>query len=95
MTKKTVLLIDDEKDILKLLQYNLEKEGFGVLTATSGESGFELAKAKRPDLVVLDIMMPGMDGLEVLKLLKKTSQTQPIPVVMLTAKGTETDQVVG
>ena len=95
MAKKTILLIDDEKDILKLLQYNLEKEGFGVISAASGETGFELAKTKRPDLVVLDIMMPGMDGVEVLKLLKRSDRTQAIPVIMLTAKGSETDQVVG
>ncbi len=95
MPKETILIIDDEKDILKLLQYNLEKEGYPVLTAQTGETGLELAKSKKPDLVILDIMLPGMDGLEVCKLLRTTSQTKNIPIFMLTAKNTEVDQVVG
>lgn len=95
MAKKTILAIDDEKDILNLLHYNLEKEGYQVLTAGTGESGFELAKGKKPDLVLLDLMLPGVDGLEVCKLLKNSKETKHIPVIMLTAKGSEIDQVVG
>ena len=95
MTKKTVLVIDDEKDIVKLLQYNLEKEGYAVLSARTGEEGLELAGSKRPSLVVLDLMLPGADGLEVCKILRANGQTAGIPILMLTAKGSETDQIVG
>ena len=95
MPKQTILAIDDEKDILNLLKYNLEKEGYLVQTAGTGEIGFELAKSKRPDLILLDLMLPGMDGLEVCKLLKASKETKGIPVMMLTAKSAEGDQVVG
>ena len=95
MSKHTILVIDDEKDILKLLQYNLEKEGYQFISAKTGEEGFEAAKSKRPDLVVLDLMLPGMDGLEVCRLLKSDPSTRQIPVLMLTAKSSETDQIVG
>lgn len=94
-TKRHILAIDDEKDILKLLQYNLEKEGYQVSTAGTGEEGFEAAKIKKPDLILLDLMLPGMDGFEVCKLLRKDKSTQGIPILMLTAKNTEIDQVVG
>ena len=93
--KKTILAIDDEKDILSLLQYNLEKEGYQLLTAVTGEAGFELAKSKKPDLILLDLMLPGMDGIEVCRLLRQTSETRSIPSLMLTAKSTEVDQIVG
>ncbi len=92
---KSILVIDDEKDILKLLQYNLEKEGYQFLLAKTGEEGFEIARAKKPDLVVLDLMLPGMDGLEVCKLLRSHAGTKNIPVLMLTAKSSEIDQIVG
>ena len=95
MKKQTILVIDDEKDILKLLQYNLEREGYQFLSALTGEEGFELAKAKHPDLILLDLMLPGLDGLEVCKLLQASRDTRHIPVIMLTAKNSETDQVVG
>lgn len=95
MAKPSILVIDDEKDILKLIQYNFEKEGYAVLTARSGEDGLESARSKRPDLIVLDLMLPGMDGIEVCKLLKSDRGTRDIPVVMLTAKNSEVDQVVG
>ena len=95
MPKQTILAIDDEKDILSLLQYNLEKEGYRLLTAGTGEAGFELARSKKPDLILLDLMLPGMDGLEVCKLLKSSRETKSIPVLMLTAKSSEVDQVVG
>ena len=95
MSKKLILAIDDEKDILKLLQYNLERDGYQVLTAKSGEEGLELARAKRPDLVILDLMLPEMDGLEVCKILRSNKETKHIPILMLTAKTSEIDQVVG
>ena len=95
MPKKLILVIDDEKDIQRLLQYNLEKESYAVLCAESGEKGLELARVKKPDLILLDLMLPGMDGLEVCKALKLSKDTQQLPIVMLTAKGSELDQVVG
>lgn len=95
MPKQSILIIDDEKDILKLLQYNLEKEGYAVWTAKTGEEGLETAQTKKPDLVILDWMLPGMDGLEVCKILRSHGATKPIPVLMLTAKNSEVDQVVG
>ncbi len=95
MAKKLILAIDDEKDILKLLQYNLEREGYQVLCARSGEEGLEAARSKKPDLVLLDIMMPGLDGLEVCKLLRANKETKNIPILMLTAKSSEIDQVLG
>lgn len=95
MPKKHILAIDDEKDILKLLQYNLERDGYQVSTAKSGEEGLEAARAKRPDLIILDIMLPEMDGLEVCKILRANKETKHIPILMLTAKTSETDQIVG
>ncbi len=95
MPKRSILVIDDEKDILKLLQYNLEKEGYEVSTSASGEEGLTAAQSRKPDLILLDLMLPGMDGLEVAKLLKADSRTKPIPILMLTAKSSEIDQVVG
>ena len=95
MTKKVVLAIDDEKDILKLLQYNLEREGYQVLCERTGEQGLETARSKQPDVIILDLMLPGMDGLEVCKILRSNKDTKHIPILMLTAKGSEIDQVLG
>lgn len=95
MPNHQILAIDDEKDILKLLQYNLEKEGYQISVAQSGEQGLELAKSKKPDLILLDLMLPGMDGLEVCKILQANRDTKQIPILMLTAKSTEVDQIVG
>ena len=95
MAKKLILAIDDEKDILKLLQYNLEREGYQFLYAKTGEEGLDLARARRPDLVILDLMLPGMDGLEVCKILHSNKETKSIPILMLTAKSTEIDQILG
>lgn len=95
MAKETILVIDDDKDIQKLVQYNLEKEGFQTLVARTGEEGLEMARAKAPALVVLDLMLPGIDGLEVCRLLRAEKTTRSLPVLMLTAKGSETDQIVG
>lgn len=95
MSRQTILVIDDEKDIQKLIQYNLEKEGYSLHFAKTGEEGFELARLKKPDLILLDLMLPGMDGLEVCRLLRSSKDTRGIPVIMLTAKSSDTDQIVG
>lgn len=94
MSKK-ILAVDDDPDILTLVRYNLEKEGFKVSTVESGEEALEKTRKTKPDLLVLDLMLPGMDGLEVCRLLKSDASLKHIPVIMLTAKGEETDIVVG
>jgi two-component system phosphate regulon response regulator PhoB len=95
MAKEHVMVIEDEEDILALVHYNLTKEGYQLAAATSGEEGLKMAQERRPDLVVLDLMLPGMDGLEVCRRLKQTPETAGIAVVMLTAKGEEADIVAG
>jgi two-component system phosphate regulon response regulator PhoB len=95
MSNGTVLVIDDEKDLLELVTYNLQKEGFETLTAADAFKGLNMATAEQPDLVVLDVMMPGMDGLEVCRQIRSDDRTRRIPVIMLTAKGAETDRIVG
>ena len=95
MPKENVLVVDDEEDILELLRFNLSKEGYHVICATTGERAVEMARSELPDLIVLDLMLPGMDGLEVAKFLKNAPETQNIPIVMLTAKGEESDVVTG
>jgi DNA-binding response OmpR family regulator len=89
-----ILLVDDEKDILDMLKYNLEKEGFEVFTARTGKKALEQAQ-RHPDIIVLDVMMPEMDGWEVCRQLKRNASTSNIPVLFLTAKGSEIDEVVG
>ncbi|MDI7247985.1 MAG: response regulator transcription factor [Bacillota bacterium] len=91
MTKK-VLVVDDEAPILELVRFNLEKEGFSVLTATDGEEGLERARSESPDLVILDLMLPGIDGIEVCRQLRRETS---VPVLMLTAKTEEFDRVLG
>ncbi|MDD5108556.1 MAG: response regulator [Candidatus Omnitrophica bacterium] len=93
--KEKILIVEDEKDIVKMLRYNLEKEGFKVIDARDGEDALDLAVRQHPDLILLDLMLPGMDGLEVCKALKKESKTGSIPIIMLTAKSQESDKVVG
>ncbi len=95
MTREQILIIEDEEDILALIHYNLTREGYRVTTATSGEEGLRLARSGRPDLLVLDLMLPGMDGLAVCRALKQQPETAEIAVVMLTAKGEESDVVAG
>jgi len=95
MANETILLIEDEKNILELVKYNLEQEGFRVLTASKGNAGLEMALKERPALVILDLMLPEMSGLEICKTLKRNDRTHTIPIIMLTAKGTESDKVVG
>lgn len=93
--KKTVYVVEDEQDILGLLTYNLEKEGFRVLSSLRGDEALKRIPEKSPDLVLLDLMLPGEDGLSICKTLKSDPRTSRIPVVMLTAKGAESDKVVG
>lgn len=93
--KETILIVEDEKDIVKMLEYNLSKEGFKILSANNGEDALDLVHRHLPDLIILDLMLPEMDGLEVCKELKKESKTAHIPIVMLTAKSQEADKIVG
>ncbi len=93
--KETILIVEDEKDIVKMLDYNLKKEGYKTLVAHDGEDALDMANTKLPDLILLDLMLPGVDGLEVCKELKSERKTASIPVIMLTAKTQESDKVVG
>src|SRR4030065_377854 len=93
--KQTILIVDDENDILTRLKYNLEKAGFMVISAQDGPEAVNTAKKERPDLIILDIMLPGMEGTEVCKSLKGEEATRHIPIIMLTAKGEEIDRIVG
>ncbi len=95
MAKEHILVVEDEEDILELVRYNLMKEGYRVKGVMSGELAVESAKQEKPDLVVLDLMLPGMDGFEVCKTLKNNPATQNIPVLILSAKGEDTDIVAG
>jgi two-component system phosphate regulon response regulator PhoB len=95
MGKATVLIVDDEEDIRELVELNLVQEGYGILSCETGEQALEIASSKLPDLIILDLMLPGIDGLEVCKQLKSNIKTENIPIVMLTAKGEEADIVTG
>jgi|SRR6185369_2496343 len=95
MTQERILLIEDEPDIAEVLQYNLEKEGFEVETARRGDTGLEVIRRDAPDLLLLDLMLPGIDGLELTRLLKRDTATAHLPIVMLTARGEEVDRIVG
>ena len=86
-----ILVVDDDRNLLKLFKYVLEKDGFAVITAMDGESGLKLALAERPDLVMLDLKMPKLDGIEVLRKLKADPLTAAIPVVMITASAQKAD----
>ena len=90
-----IVVIEDEEDIRELIRYNLDKEGFRVLTANSGEEGLTIAVNSMPDLIILDLMLPGIDGLQVCRNLKADLKTKNIPVVMVTARGEEPDVVSG
>jgi DNA-binding response OmpR family regulator len=93
--QETILIVEDEKDIARMLDYNLKKEGFKTLSAHDGEDGLFSAQQRHPDLILLDLMLPKMGGLEVCKQLKKEKETASIPVIMLTAKSQESDKIVG
>jgi two-component system alkaline phosphatase synthesis response regulator PhoP len=93
--KKTILVVDDEKDLLELISYNLQRNGYEVLTAANGAVALEMAQRQVPDMVLLDLMLPGLDGTEVARRMKADPRTANIPIIMLTAKAEETDVVVG
>ena len=95
MANESILVVDDEEDVLELVRYNLDRSGYRVETASSGEEALAKARRKLPDLVILDLMLPGMDGLEVCKRLKNNVKTEGLPIIVLTAKGEETDVVTG
>jgi len=95
MAKQKILVVDDEEDILELLRFNLTKEGFAVVCAASGEEALKSALSQKPDLILLDLLLPGMDGLEVARRLKKDDATKETPIIMVTAKGEEADIVTG
>ncbi len=95
MAHTTILIVEDERDLLELLKYNLDREGYDVQAAETGEEALKLVRTRPPDLILLDLMLPSMDGLEVCRSLKNRSETATIPVIMLTAKGEEADIVQG
>jgi two-component system, OmpR family, alkaline phosphatase synthesis response regulator PhoP len=95
MAKENVLAVDDEEDILELVSYNLTKNGYQVTTVTTGEEAVRKVRSEIPDLILLDLMLPGVDGLEVCKILKNDPKTGSVPIMMLTAKGEEADIVTG
>ena len=94
MTRK-ILIVDDELNIRELIKFNVEKAGYKVLETGDGQTAVNLAKSEKPDLVVLDLMLPGLDGLEVCRIIKNSRETAAIPIIMLTAKNEEIDKVIG
>ena len=95
VSQKTILVVEDEKDILQLVKLYLEKEGFRVVMATTGPDGLKQVAQEKPDLVVLDLMLPEMNGLDVCKRLRAKTETAMLPIIMLTAKAEESDTVIG
>ncbi len=95
MPRKRILVVDDDKDVRHLLRYNLENDGYLVSAVASGETALEHARKEAPDLIILDLMLPGVNGLDVCRSLKREVRTAVIPIVMLTAKGEEVDIVTG
>jgi two-component system phosphate regulon response regulator PhoB len=92
---KSILIIEDEKDIVNLIEYHLKQSGFSVISALDGPTGLERARKKTPNLIILDLMLPGMDGKDICRSLKSNPLTQSIPILMLTAKAEETDRLIG
>lgn len=95
MAKKKILVVDDEPHIVELVRFNLEASGFKVIEAMNGQKAIELAQSENPDLILLDLMLPGTDGLEVCRFLRQQKSTREIPIIMLTAKSEEIDKVLG
>jgi two-component system phosphate regulon response regulator PhoB len=93
--KAKILVVDDEPDALELIGFNLKSAGFDVLTADDGEAALQLARTHQPDLVLLDLMLPEVDGLEVCKILRRDPATSAVPIIMVTAKAAEMDRVLG
>ena len=92
---KSILIVDDEQDIRQILSYNLRKEGFDTYEATNGEEGIRMVEKVNPDLVILDVMMPGMDGIEVCESIRKTSTNPQVLICFLTARGEDYSQIAG
>jgi DNA-binding response OmpR family regulator len=92
---KKIVLIEDDADLYSLIQYNLEKEGFAMAGAQTGKGAIDLCRRERPDLIILDIMLPDSDGLEICRAIRNHSELAPVPVIFLTARASETDRIVG
>ena len=90
-----ILIVDDEKDIVDLISYNLEKEGFSTAKAYDGETSIELIKTQKPDLMILDLMLPKMNGLDVCRSIRNNPKTVSLPIIMLTAKSDDVDKIIG
>ncbi len=95
MANEKILIVDDEVDILELVKFNLKKEGFKTVLAETGEQALDIIKTNQIDLIILDLMLPGIDGLEITKIIRSDSEKENIPIVMLTAKGDESDIITG
>jgi two-component system alkaline phosphatase synthesis response regulator PhoP len=95
MAKRKILIVEDDLDIVEMVEYNLREEGYLTVSALNGEDGVNLARREQPDLIILDIMLPVMDGFEMCRALKSDDTTSHIPVIILSAKSHETDKVVG
>jgi two-component system phosphate regulon response regulator PhoB len=95
LKRQKILVVEDEPDILEVIEYNLTREGFRVVTARDGEDGLKKAKQELPDALILDLMLPGIDGLEICRRLRGDEVSRNVPILMLTAKGEEADVVVG
>lgn len=95
MSKKTILIVDDEEHILELLSYNLDNNGFAVIQADTGEKALEILEKQTVNLVLLDIMLPGMDGIAILKSIRSNTKIKRMPIILLTAKNDEIDTVLG
>jgi two-component system, OmpR family, alkaline phosphatase synthesis response regulator PhoP len=95
MIDKKILVVDDEEHIQELIKFNLEKNSYKVITADNGKDAFEIAKEQQPDLVLLDLMLPGMDGLEVCKAIRRENSIASMPIIMITARGEELDKILG
>lgn len=95
MAKEKILIVEDEPDIVRMLEYNLKKEGYRIISASDGIEALRRLEGENPDIILLDLMLPEMDGLEVCRRLKQNPDTTRIPVIMLTAKSRESDKIVG
>lgn len=95
MSNEKILIIEDDPDIVEMIIYNLQKEGFRTISASNGEDSLDLLSKENPHLVILDLMLPGLDGLEVCKFIRKNDATAYLPIIMLTAKTQEVDKIVG
>jgi len=95
MSKGKIEIIEDDRDIVEMVEYNLREEGYRTIAAFDGEKGIDLARREKPDLIILDLMLPAIDGFEVCKILKQQESTSHIPIIILSAKSRETDKVVG